>query len=641
MPIERNLFPNPALANNATGWASVGGTYARYAAATLGKLTDGASNSASSTARVWVSQASPTLTGTLTQGVARIWLDVAGATLARFVIYADAAGEPGALLAQSAEILITNTVETAVIFRFFGAQQITVNSGTNYWVGVAWADPGTPSLTFSRDSTATSRREQSWTPPALPDPFGTALASNTGPIDAYILVGQGGMARATGWTGTAADDGNTPRAQTSAGQQFVYSVDITAIAAQSFNMLVNFYDASSGGLFLGNSGATVPVSLSAGQSQRYIMGPYTVPAGGVSSHLKFNDMDAGGVRITAIRCAPYSGNLTVDGEYFDGDTYGALWDGTAGDSTSTRRVLRDSGTAADTFGVVSTALGPVATDAGTAADAFTIVASGTVADVGFGQDGFLIAELGYDDQRGRVRISAFTFAPTVTEVLVRRRRLGGKWEDVRGGSVSVFDGVMSRPVDDYEFPAGVDVEYGIEGLDDQDRVIQSATVKRLAVGDVAWLKFVANPQLNRRIDLVKWGATQRSSRQDIYEVIGRSDPVVVTDVHSSRRVPIEIITHSPEETEDLDEALKEGHPIFLQIPAGLQLRTMYASVGDYSCEPLRLSSPRSRWTLPLTEVSPPPFTLSGSTATYATVLADHLSYEALMSAVDRYRELVL
>jgi hypothetical protein len=640
---ERNLFPNPALANNATGWTSVLGGYVRYSAAgTAGKVTDGTGSSLSSATRVFVSQGTPTVTGALISGVARANLDAAGSSAMRFVVYADAAGEPGALLASSDELTVTNTTEQALTFPFSGVNQVTLNNGTNYWLGLAWVDPGTPSVSISRDSTAALRREQTWTPPTLPNPYGTALTSGTGPIDAFVNVAPGTLPRATGWTGTAADDSNTPRAQTPAttGVSYVYSVSIEAVAAQSFNMVVNFYNASSGGTFLGNSGATVPVVLGAGQSQRFILGPYTPPAGTVSSHLKFNDIDAGGVRITAIRCTPSSGSLARDGEYFDGFTPGAVWDGTPGDSTSTRLTFLEKVTATDTFTIQETALGPVFSDLVHATDTFTGVSFGTFADQAHATDGFLIAELEYDEFRGRTRVSAFTFSDRVTQVVVRRRVVGGKLVDVRGGTVSVFDGVMVRPVDDYEFPAGVDVEYVIEGLSDTGVVVQTAVARRMAAGDVAWLKFVANPQLNRKIDLVGWSATKRSSRQVLYEVIGQSEPVVVTDVHTSRQVSIEIVTHTPEATESLDDALREGHPVFLQIPRGLQLRTMYASVGDYECEPLKLSSPRSRWTLPLTEVAAPPFTLTGNVSTYATLLTQHTTYAALLAAHDHYRELV-
>jgi hypothetical protein len=450
----------------------------------------------------------------------------------------------------------------------------------------------------------------------------------------------GGLSRATGLEGTIVADVNSPRAQLTAGQQYVFSFDVAAIADQSFNALVNFYAAASGGTFISNSGATVPVIVPAGQVRRIVMGPYTAPTGTLSAHIKWNDIDAGGVELTAIRCTPYTGDLTVDSQYFDGSSPGATWDGTTGASTSTFRIFRERGTATDLFNVVSTPLGPVASDIATATESFTIVASGTVTDQGFVTDGFLIAELEYDDGRGRVRISAFTFSDVVTQVRVQRRPLGGKFEDIRGGRVAVLDGTMNRPVDDYEYPAGVDVEYRIQGLDDRDQVRQQAVARRSAAGDVSWLKFVANPQLNHRIHLTDWSAISRDARSEVFEVVGRSDPVVVSDVHGSRRTTVEIITPTVTETKALDEALSQGHPVFLQVPADLQLPTMYATVGNFSYERLSPKSVRSRWSIPLIEVAPPPMTLVGSTSTYASVLAEHTSYADILENVDRYRDLV-
>lgn len=449
-----------------------------------------------------------------------------------------------------------------------------------------------------------------------------------------------GLPRTTGWQGTVVDDSNSPRAQVTAGQQYVYSVSIRAVAAQSFNMLVNFYAAPSAGAFIANSGPTTQVILSAGQVQRYILGPFTVPAGAVSSHIKFNDIDAGGVEITAIRCTPYSGDLIVDGEYFDGSSPGASWDGVVGDSTSSRISFRETITAQDVFSRVATPIGPVATDTARASDSFGVLSGGIIDDRSFATDGFLIAQLGYDNSRGRVQISAFTFAPTVTKVLVQRRTIGGRYEDVRGGSVLVLGGSMVRPVDDYEYPAGVDVQYRLRGLNEQDQVVQQAVVSRAAADDVSWLKFVANPQLNRKIDLVGWSAIKRESRAEVFAVVGRSDPVVVTDVHGSRETTVQLVTHSVTDTKVLDDALSQGHPIFLQVPASLQLPTMYASVGSYSFAPLTQRSPRSRWTIPLIEVSAPPMTLVGNTSTYATVLAEYTSYADILDRVDRYRDLV-
>lgn len=160
--------------------------------ATFGKTTDGTGNSASSVDKMFVSSASPSTSGTVTSGTVRDWLSSAGNGPSKCVIYADSSGSPGALLATSDEVTITNTAEAAQTYNFSGANQISITGGTTYWIGVAWQDPGTPSFTVSRDSTASQRKEQTFTYPTLPDPFGTPSATNSGPIDVFITYTESG-----------------------------------------------------------------------------------------------------------------------------------------------------------------------------------------------------------------------------------------------------------------------------------------------------------------------------------------------------------------------------------------------------------------------------------------------------------------
>lgn len=150
--------------------------------ATFGKTFDGASFSASSADKTAVSSATPTSSGTVIQGSARVWLSATGTTTVNCVIYADSTGLPGALLATSDSVTLTATAEAQVDFSFSGANQISVASGTPYWIGVSWQDPGTPSVNLSRDATASSRQESA---AYLPNPFGTPTALS-GPVDVFI-----------------------------------------------------------------------------------------------------------------------------------------------------------------------------------------------------------------------------------------------------------------------------------------------------------------------------------------------------------------------------------------------------------------------------------------------------------------------
>lgn len=442
----------------------------------------------------------------------------------------------------------------------------------------------------------------------------------------------GSLPRTTGFEGTSAGDVWCPRAAVTAGQQYYWAVSVRATGSDlSANMLVNYYAALSGGSFIGNSGATVPLNLSAGSTARFTLGPYTVPAGAVSGYLKLNDLDDG-CEVTAYQVELAS----TFGAYFDGDTAGASWDGTAGNSTSTIRQFLDTVTVGEVFSKAQTAVGPTWSDSFAVGASFTAVAgtpsSGASEAVAI-RDGFLISSLEWDEDRGRNRVSAFTFGPSVATVLVYRRPVqGGAWQLVRGGTVDVADGRMVRPVDDYEFPSGIDLDYRIDGVTGAGVVVQSATVRRQSVADSVWLKFITQPSLNQRLTFMGRGEITRQSRTAVFDVRGRPDPVVVSDVHSSRRMTIRCKAETPDEAAVLDHALSQGLPCYLQVPASLNTPSMYAVIGDYQHEAPAIKSLRSVFSIPLIEVSAPPASIVSPGATWQQVLADYATWEVLMAA---------
>ena len=424
------------------------------------------------------------------------------------------------------------------------------------------------------------------------------------------------LPRTTGFAGTSAGDVFTPRAAVAAGQSYYWAVSVRATGgALSANMLVNFYTAVSGGTFVANSGATVPLVLAAGATARFTLGPYTVPAGATAGYLKLNDLGAG-CEVTAYQVE----SASTFGAYFDGDSVGASWDGVAGNSTSTIRQVTDSFTVGGSFSRAVTAIGPTTSDGFSLGESFTIASSGFPRDTITVRDGFLISSLEWDPVRGRNRVSAFTFGSAVSSARVSRRRVqGGGWELVRGGVVDVQAGRMVRPVDDYEFPSGVDLDYRIEGVSSGGVVQQSATVRRLSVADEVWLKFITQPALNRRLEFMGRSDISRPSRTAVYDVQNRADPVVVSDVHSSRRFTIRVKTETAQDTDALDHALSQGLPCYLQVPAGINCPSVYAVVGDYSFEPPALKSARNVWTIPLIEVSAPPASIVSPGATWQPV----------------------
>ena len=199
----------------------------------LGKTSDGASSSASSADKTAVSSVTAAASGTLTAGHARAWLSATGSAVTKCVVYADSSGAPGARLASSNPVTITQTAEAVVDYTFSGADAITLTSGTVYWVGLAWQDPGTPSLNISRDATASGRQEVA---AYAPTPFGTPSAL-TGPIDVYVETSSGGGAVGGGFVLLTTTAG-TSFTNTSLinGQEYTYAVSAVDAAGNESAM---------------------------------------------------------------------------------------------------------------------------------------------------------------------------------------------------------------------------------------------------------------------------------------------------------------------------------------------------------------------------------------------------------------------
>jgi hypothetical protein len=153
----------------------------------VGKTTNGTGASASTANKTVVSKFTAGSGGTLSAGHARLWVS-SGSGAVEMVVYADASGAPGALLAKSATLTVSNTVEADKAFAFTGADRITIVSGTAYWIGFTWPDPGSPTISWSRDATASQAQQNS---SHAASTFGTATALS-GPIDAYVELGATG-----------------------------------------------------------------------------------------------------------------------------------------------------------------------------------------------------------------------------------------------------------------------------------------------------------------------------------------------------------------------------------------------------------------------------------------------------------------
>lgn len=139
-----------------------------------------------------------------------------------------------------------------------------------------------------------------------------------------------------------------------------------------------------------------------------------------------------------------------------------------------------------------------------------------------------------------------------------------------------------------------------------------------------WLKFPLRPFLNRVVNHCDWTEEVRPARGSVFEILGRRDPVAVTEVRGSRRFTSILAAEDASEADDIELSLSFGGVIFLQTPGDrtvcsltrrAQPKPLYAFVGDVTIRHLRGVAPYII-ELPLIEVAPPSPELAAVSVTW-------------------------
>lgn len=455
-------------------------------------------------------------------------------------------------------------------------------------------------------------------------------------------TGLTGLDRSTAFGGTGAVDVLvTPYFAAIAAKNYVASFQLRATVNQTFTVLINWYDAA-GGTYVGNTGTTVAFTVAAGATARCEVGPYVAPAGAGAGYVRILGINAGGAAITALLVEQVA---TLARTYFDGSFPGASWDGAADATPSNLLTGADTWSWSDGGSQMAAAVGPVGGDGASWAETATVVASSAAAEsIGWTEGGLIIA-LAYDQRRGRIRLDAFGLPAAALRVVVSSRPAGAfRFTEVRGGRVAVAGGHLARQVDDYEYVAGSAMTYQIVVLASRentpDVVLATATVTAQSVLEDVWLKFIAAPVLNRIVTLVDWSDISRQSNNALYQVRGRSAPVVVTDVHTSPAVTVTLRTATAEDAQALDDALSAGYPIFLHIPVQVALASMYAAVGSYRSRRPSHRSPVRFWDVDLQQVTAPPPSVVGAAVTWQSVLDQYATWSDVLDGAASWSELV-
>jgi len=217
-------------------------------------------------------------------------------------------------------------------------------------------------------------------------------------------------------------------------------------------------------------------------------------------------------------------------------------------------------------------------------------------------------------------------ARDATSALFERSKNGVYWVTVRGGQADALT------LDDYEFVPGA-VNYYRATVAGE---VFTTTITPEQAG--VWLKSITRPFLNRPVAVVDHTDITRPARNGVFEVIGRSYPVAVTDVRSSRRWTMTVKADTVADADALELVFASGDPLFVQTDGEHDIPGGYVVVGDVSRSRYGHLSQRRWFDLPMTEVAPPGPEVVGATSTWETLVAEFGTWAAVLAAFGSWAE---
>lgn len=240
----------------------------------------------------------------------------------------------------------------------------------------------------------------------------------------------------------------------------------------------------------------------------------------------------------------------------------------------------------------------------------------------------------FDTQLSRVRLAGTGLTGAAT-ALFERSKNNILWTTVRGGSAVPVASNLAN-LDDYEFIPGVVNYYRVTA----GANVFTANITPAQSG--VWFKSITRPFLNRAVEVVEYSDITRPARNGIFEVIGRTYPIAVTDVRSSRRWTMQVKAATVSDADALDLVFASGDPLFIQTDGAHDIPAGYVVIGDTNRSKFGHVSGRREFDLPMVEVAPPGADIVGGTVSWASIVsefatwADALAFFASWAEVTDY-----
>lgn len=193
----------------------------------------------------------------------------------------------------------------------------------------------------------------------------------------------------------------------------------------------------------------------------------------------------------------------------------------------------------------------------------------------------------------------------ITSLSIVRNNPDGSVSPVRSASNVVTGGASTMAFFDFEAPLDQVVTYTMTPNTGSPVTSSSCTV--VTDGETFWIKNVAQAVLSRTVEIAGVaGVTRKARVLGTYAVLGRANPVVVSDVRSGRAGTLTLSTHTRTEAADFRALVAQGYPLFFQAPYDTGFADMYFVPGDITETWVGTGfSAERRFDVPFTEVDSP------------------------------------
>lgn len=249
-------------------------------------------------------------------------------------------------------------------------------------------------------------------------------------------------------------------------------------------------------------------------------------------------------------------------------------------------------------------------------------------------------------QYGRVLLQ-LTFT-TVTQATVSRVHADGTVWPLRAANpvaVTATSGIGAI-IFDHELPLDSPVTYRAASTQSPGTTVTTSAVTLAAdtgyVTSTIWLTHPLKPSLSMLVPCTDMGERSRPGRIGVLPIIGRADPIAVTDTRQSGTGAMTLLTTTSADATKLRALVADGSVLLARTPGSWANPWQYIAVGDLT-EASAAGvgpEPHREWKLSYTVVSAPAGVGQGAVgATWDDVKAAYPTWAALIAGEPTWRDL--